>query len=124
MVASEDKILRPIVPVRIRDVISGKNCVIFAMLDSGADTDFVSNTVVDELGWSFWEKEMTVVTVDRDVVGVRKLTSFVLESLDGSYKASVDSALVGPLVACSSDVPPAERDLSPFSHLNASNSLS
>ena len=74
------------------------------MLDSGADTDFVSDTVVDELGLASWEKEMTVVTVDRDVVGVRRLTS-------------VDSALVGPLVACSSDVPPMERDLSPFSHL-------
>ena len=115
--ASGDEILRPIVPVRLKDAVTGRSCVIYAMLDSGADTDFVAESVVEELGVPSWEKEMTVVTVERDVVGVRRLASFVLESVDGAYKATVESALVGRLATCSSDIPPVDRDLSPFPHL-------
>ena len=100
--ASGDEILRPIVPVRLKDAVTGRSCVIYAMLDSGADTDFGADSVVDELGLVPWEKEMTIATVERDVVGVRRLASFVLESVDGC------------LVTCSSDIPPADCDLSPF----------
>ena len=49
-VASGDEVMRPIVAVRVTNDKTGKNRTVYAMLDSGADTDFISDTVVEELG--------------------------------------------------------------------------
>ena len=88
------------------------------MLDSGADTNFISSKITQELGVDTWEREMTVVTVDHNITSRRLLASFSIESLDGNYGANIDSALVGDLVTGTSDVPPVDRDCSTFPHLS------
>ena len=116
-VASSDEVIRPIVAVRISNTSSGRSKDVYAMLDSGADTDFVSTSIMRELSVETWEREMTVVTVDHNITSRRLLASFSIESLDGQYGAKIDSALVGDLVTGSSDIPPVDRDCSKFPHL-------
>ena len=87
------------------------------MLDSGADRDVISEAVIEELNIATIEMEMRVNTVDHSVTNRRSLASFVVESVDGSYRADVDGALVGKLLTGESDVPPHRRDLSSFPHL-------
>ena len=116
-VASGDEVMRPIVAVRVTNDKTGKDKTIYAMLDSGADTDFISDTVVEELDIWTWEKDMTVVTVDQNLMSKRILASFTIGSVDDQYEAQVDAALVGRLVTGASDIPPSERDCGPFPHL-------
>ena len=87
------------------------------MLDSGADRDVISEAVIEELNIATIEMEMRVNTVDHSVTNRRSLASFVVESMDGSYRADVDGALVGKLLTGESDVPPCRRDLSSYPHL-------
>ena len=87
------------------------------MLDSGADRDVISETVIEELNIATKEMEMRVITVDHCATNRRSLASFVVESVDGSYRADVDGALVGKLLTGEGDVPPHRRDLSSFPHL-------
>ena len=110
--------MRPIVAVRVTNDKTGKNRTVYAMLDSGADTDFISDTVVKELGIWTWEKDMTVVTVDQNLNSRRVLASFTIGSVDDQYEAQVDAALVGKLVTGASDIPPSERDCAAFPHLH------
>ena len=49
--------IRPIVAVRIKNNDNGKNKTIYAMLDSGADTDFIDEKVITELGIDTWKKK-------------------------------------------------------------------
>ena len=54
-VASSDEVIRPIVAVRISNTSSGRSKDVYAMLDSGADTDFVSTNIMRELSVDTWE---------------------------------------------------------------------
>ena len=87
------------------------------MLDSGADRDVISETVIEELNIATKEMDMRVITVDNSTTNRRSLASFVVESVDGSFRAEVDGALVGRLLTGEGDVPPHRRDLSSFPHL-------
>ena len=87
------------------------------MLDSGADRDVISETIIEDMGITTREMDMRVVTVDNSMTNRRSLASFTVESVDGSYRADVDGALVGRLLTGEGDVPPHRRDLSSFPHL-------
>ena len=47
----------------------------------------------------------------------RDVASIVMESFDGKYKAEVENALVGNLLTCNSDIPPAKRNMDRLPHL-------
>ena len=87
------------------------------MLDSGADRDVISETVIEELKIATKEMDMRVITVDNSTTNRRSLASFLVESVDGSFRADVDGALVGRLLTGEGDVPPHRRDLSSYPHL-------
>ena len=87
------------------------------MLDSGADTDFIDEKIIVELGIDTWEKEMTVVTVDQNFTSNRRMANFSIESIDEQYEANIGAALVGHLVTGAADIPPAKRDCSSYHHL-------
>ena len=87
------------------------------MLDSGADRDVISEAVIEDMGITTKEMDMQVITIDNCTTNRRSLASFTMESVDGSYRANVDGALVGRLLTSEGDVPPYRRDLSSFPHL-------
>ena len=47
----------------------------------------------------------------------RDVASIVMESFDGKYKAEVENALVGNLLTCNLDIPPAKRSMDCLPHL-------
>ena len=63
--------------------VSGKQLTIYAMIDSGADRDVVSASVVNELDIPTKLVQMKVITVDNSIIENRHLASFSLQSLDG-----------------------------------------
>ena len=95
MVAAEDNIVRPIVPVIVKDNGSSRSKVVYGMLDSGADRDVISETVIKDLAIETTTTNMRVITVDNEMVSKRTMASFIIESLDGNYVANVTEALVG-----------------------------
>ena len=116
-VVAEDEVIRPIVPIRILHPSTGRSKVVYGMLDSGADRDVISETVIEELKITTKEMDMRVITVDNSTTNRRSLASFIVESVDGSFRAEVDGALVGRLLTGEGDVPPHRRDLSFYPHL-------
>ena len=98
--------IRPIVPVRIVNPGNGSSTEVYALLDSGSDRDVISNDVKDALGLSVLSQRMSVKTLDSVIVGKRSTTNFMLQSLDSSYRADVDGALVADMLTSDSHVPP------------------
>ena len=87
------------------------------MLDTGADRDVISEAVVKDLDIDTTTTEMRVITVDNEIVSKRTMASFIIESLDGSYSASVSGALVGNLLTSETDLPPYRRNIEDQPHL-------
>ena len=87
------------------------------MIDSGADRDVVSASVVNELSIPTKLVQMEVITVDNSIIENRRLASFSLQSLDLEYVVDVDDALVGDLLTSERDIPPCDRDYDDQFHI-------
>ena len=117
-IAPDDDVIRPIVLVRIRNVETGASEMIYAMLDTCADKDVISENIVKRLNLTYTTKTMTVQTVETKMTQKRRLANFQLESIHSSYKTNVGQALVAKLWSSDNDIPPAKRDLTKFNHLD------
>ena len=115
--AAGDDAIRPIVPVRVSNAITGVSKTVFALLDCGSDRDVISDKLVDQLGIETKTKVMTIKTVDSNMTCKRKLTDFHIESLDAQYEAEIEDAMVADLRSSMSDIPPSRRDTSSWPHL-------
>ena len=100
--------------MRVVNLCNGSSTEVYALLDSGSDRDVVSDDVRDALGLSVHSQRMSVKTLDSVIVGNRSTTSFILESLDTSYRADVDGALVAEMLTSDSDIPPSKRNISGY----------
>ena len=106
-IAPDDDVIRPIVLVRIRNVETGASEMIYAMLDTCADKDVISENIVKRLNLTYTTKTMTVQTVETKMTQKRRLANFQLESIHSSYKTNVGQALVAKLWSSDNDIPPA-----------------
>ena len=93
-VAPDDDVIRPIVLVRIRNVDTDASELIYAMLDTCADKDVISEDVVKRLSLTNITKTMTVQTVETKLTQKRRLANFQVESIHSSYKVEIEQALV------------------------------
>ena len=118
VVAAEDEAVRPIVAVRVNNSNNGRSEIVYALLDSGSDVDVISEGLVERLQiipkWS----ELTLVTLDSRENMKRAFVGVSVESIDKEYVADVRNALVGNLLTSETDLPPAKRDVSKYSHLS------
>ena len=108
--------IRPIVPLKILNENGTKAKLVYAMLDSGSDRDVVSEELITDMALIQRSKPATVQTVESTVTTLRHFVNFRIQSLDGSYNATVNDALVGKLLTSDSDLPPAKRDISSLPH--------
>ena len=113
----EEDVIRPIVAVRVVNPMNGAREEIYALLDSGADRDYLSDRVANAIGLTTRRRRVNLVTVEEASRREREMADLEFESLDGSYKAEVEDVLVGKFPESTRDIPPAKRDLSSFSHL-------
>ena len=65
------------------------------MLDTGSDQDVISEKLVQELGLRQRKRPVTIQTVESTSINYRHFADYRLQSLDGSYGADVNDALVG-----------------------------
>ena len=63
--------IRPIVPVKIVNSVSGEFRIVNGMVDSGADRDVINGKTIKELGITTTATELRVVTVDNSTLQIR-----------------------------------------------------
>ena len=108
--------VRPIVAVKVINATRRVEKVVYAMLDSGSDRDIVSKDLATDMDLIQHKKSVTVQTIDASSTAERRFTDFRLESLDESYGADVEGALVGFLLTSENDRAPAKRRLDKWPH--------
>ena len=87
--------MRPIVAITIANTKTGKKESIYAILDSGADRDYVGIGLAQRIGLEMVQKEMEVAFVDTTSWGRRNTTSVNLGNLSGSYKLEIHDVIEG-----------------------------
>ena len=104
--------VRPIVAVRVINPRNGEIEEIYALLDSGADRDYLSERVAQKLKLETRNKSINLVTIEESSRKMREMADIEIESIDGSYRAEIEDVLVGKFPEAAKDIPPAKRDLS------------
>ena len=94
------------VPVRISNAESNSSCIVYGLLDSGADRDVISEKLVKRLGLPTRNTILKVVTVGNEITSERELADFTIESIDSDYGAEIEDALVGDILTSENDIPP------------------
>ena len=95
---------------------SGREEAVYALYDTGADTDYISESLAQRLGLSMNEEFIELSTAVGEIADTMKTTTIRMRSMDGRYEAVVQDCLVGPFPN-SRDIPPAKRDWSEYEHL-------
>ena len=119
--SSEEDVIRPIVAVKVVNPENGNSEEIYALLDSGADKDYLSERVAGTIGLRTKSRRVNLVTVEESSRRERKMADLEFESLDGTYKVGVEDVLIGKFPESTRDIPPSKRDLSAFEHLKEVN---
>ena len=117
MVAAEDDAIRPIVAVNVFNTTKGNSRQIYALLDTGSNKDVIDEELVKELDLPAHYEMMEVSVLGKDSIGPRQVASFSINSLEGNYEAEIRGAMVAKLLTSQSDIPPAKRNFSDYSHL-------
>ena len=111
-------VIRPLVAVKLINSKNGKEITTYAMLDTGSDRDVISEDIILDLELEQRKRPVTIQTVESSTTDYRRFVDLRIESLDSSYGADINDALVGKLLTGDSDLPPAKRDLSALQHLD------
>ena len=101
--------IRPIVATKVINLTSGKEEEVYALYDTGADTDYISDSLAQRLGLDLNEEFIELSTAVGKIAERMKTTTIKMRSMDGGYEAVVQDCLVGPFPN-SRDIPPAKRD--------------
>ena len=115
-VSSKVKVIRPIVAARITNPRSGREEAVYALYDTGADTDYISSSLAQRLGLELNKEFIELSTAVGEIAGNMNTTTIKMRSMDGGYEAMIQDCLVGPFPN-SRDIPPAKRDWSSYEHL-------
>ena len=100
-------VIRPLVAVKLINSGNGKQITTYAMLDTGSDRDVISEDVIVDLELIQRKRPVTIQTVESSTTDYRHFVDLRIESLDSSYGADINDALVGMLLTGNSDLPPA-----------------
>ena len=109
--------MRPIVAAKARNAGTGKEELIYCLIDSGANRDYISTELADRLGLDRHYGEMVLKTATDISRGVRPMVSMVLESIDNSYSVKIGDILVGDFPSNEGSQAPAKQDWSAYEHL-------
>ena len=89
------KVIRPIVAARVINPKNGQSEEVYALVDTGADRDYLSTKVRDRLGLDKRESVINLKTVSESSIGMREVSDITLESIEGSYRSEVKDILIG-----------------------------
>ena len=103
--------------LKIKNLENGNSADVYALMDTGSDRDVIDEGVASELGLHRKSKMMNVCVLGGKDLGPRELAEIEICSMDGKYQAHIENALIGNLLTCNSDVPPAKMDLTKWKHI-------
>ena len=106
---------RPIVPVMVH--VNGKRRPTYALVDTGANTSAITNSLCSELNAPRKSISVKLNTFDNSSSAKREITSFRVTNLDNTFELSVENALIGNLLSTEGEKPPTQKELEPFGHL-------
>ena len=109
--------LRPIVAISIANIRTGKKESVYAILDSGADRDYVGINLAQRLGLEMEQKELELTFIDTTSKGRRNTASIKLGNLSGSYQIEVRDVIVGDFASGKDEIPPSQKSWEEFDHL-------
>ena len=115
--AEEDDSIRPIVALNVINPATKEKISTYALLDTGSDRDVIDESLAKELKLKTRSRMMNVQVLGVQDLSPRDVASISIASLDGKYEAEVENALVGNLLTCNSDIPPAKRNFDRLQHL-------
>ena len=90
---------------------AGRSVKTHILLDGGANACAISSSLAQKLQLPFVIESRDVSTFEYRGVAPRKLTSFQLESLDGSFNLDITEALIGDILTTENDHPPTQADI-------------
>ena len=111
-----DDVVCPIVAVNVMRNESSPARVVYAMLDSESDQDIIAMELAKELELSLRARSVTFQTVESNTTAYRYFANLRIQSIDETYGADVDEALVGSLLTSDGDLAPAKRGFDKLPH--------
>ena len=108
----------PIVPVRVKAKGSNRTTVTYAFLDSGSNTTFCSNKLVETLGIEGEKTRLSLTTLSKQNC-ITSCNLFTLEvfDLDENYFVELPSVFSVPSLLVSKDSIPTQEDVISFPYL-------
>ena len=106
---------RPIVPVMIH--VNGKRRPTYALIDTGANTSAVTESLCNELNAPRKSISVKLNTFDSSSNATRQITSFKVTNLSNTFELKVENALIGSQLSTEKEKPPTQSELSCFEHL-------
>ena len=105
----DDGAWRLIVPLYIVNENGDKHGT-YALLDGGANRHVVSEAICTKLGIEGRDVNMRVTTLDKTVVGVRKVADVSVVGTNG-FDLKLENAIFGEIIAAEGDRPPEGIDV-------------
>ena len=89
----------------------------YALLDTGANTSAITNSLCEELEIPKTFINVNLNTFDQSSNKKRAIASFKVTDLNNTFELNVENALVGELLSTENELPPTSHDLNQFEHL-------
>ena len=102
---------------RVRNPKTGKGEEVYALVDTGANRDYISTELAHRLGLEVNYSTLNLKTATNSSVGIRPMADVILESLEGEYRAEVSDVLIGDFPCKDSSLAPGKKDWSAYRHL-------
>ena len=81
--------IRPIVATRITNPATGKEEAVYALYDTGADTDYISDSLALRLGLKLNKEFIELSTAVGNIAENMNTTMIRMRSMDGAYEATI-----------------------------------
>ena len=94
----------------VQNVQTGQQEKVYALLDSGADRDFISSALVERLGLPTIKSLIHLKAFGENTTAMRPTNEIGLESIQGSYSVKIKDVLVGDFPVSSNDCIPGKED--------------
>ena len=101
----------------MRNPKSGKGEEVYALVDTGANRDYISTELAGRLSLEVNYSALNLKTATESSVGIRPMADVILESLEGEYQAEVSDVLIGDFPCKDSSMAPGKKDWSAYPHL-------
>ena len=110
-------VVRPIVPVRVRNDKTGRSKMVYALLDTGSDCDMIDEKIINNLSIGTTDQIIEMHVVENVTTKKRPIASFSIESTDNSFGSTMENVIVGQIHAAPGEVAPGWREWN-YSHFN------